>query len=93
MFELSKEHLKNCFEGAKRADANIVGLLIEMPNFEAPELIINPKENFDKKLEYLLNTYDEYLEHKYSKGVRIIAFTYGKRIEEVTNDLFIKVRD
>lgn len=93
MFKLSKENLKNCFEGAKKENANIVGLLIEMPNFEMPELIINPKENFDKKLEYLLNTYDEYLEHKYSKGVKIIAFSYGKLVEDVTNDLFVKVRD
>lgn len=87
MKKLNKESLKNCFDKAKLENANFVGMFIEMPNFEKPELIVNQKENFDKKLEYLLNTYDEHLEHKYSKGVSIIKFAYGKTIEEVTNNL------
>ena len=87
MEELNKENLKKCFAIAKEENVNYVGLLIEMPNFEMPELIINPKENFDKKLEYLLNTYDDNLEHKYSKSVKIIGLTFGETCEDAEHDL------
>ncbi|MDF2537419.1 MAG: hypothetical protein K0S76_440 [Herbinix sp.] len=49
-------------------------LFIEMPGFECPEIIINPPENLVKKLEYYKNTYDDELEHKHSKGIKIIAY-------------------
>ncbi|EGW39171.1 hypothetical protein [Desulfosporosinus sp. OT] len=53
-----------------------LGLIIEMPGFESPELIINPVENLEKKLEYYKNTYSEDLEHKHAKGIKIIAYTF-----------------
>lgn len=56
----------------EEAEAGIA-LLIEMPDFEEPEVIINPPVNLVKKLEYIKKTYDENLEHKYSKGVKIIG--------------------
>lgn len=87
MKNLNKENLKRCFKSAKEQNMNYIGLLIEMPGFTMPELIINPRANFDKKLEYLLNTYDENLEHKYSKGVKIIGFTFGETCEDAEHDL------
>lgn len=53
-----------------------LGLLIEMPGFESPEMIINPCENLQKKLEYYKGTYDEKLEHKNAKGIKIIGYTF-----------------
>jgi len=53
-----------------------LGLLIEMPGFEFPEMIVNPVENLEKKLEYYKNTYGEDLEHKHAKGIKIIAYTF-----------------
>ena len=53
-----------------------LGLMIEMPGFESPELIINPVENLEKKLEYYKNTYGEDLEHKHAKGIKTIAYTF-----------------
>ena len=53
-----------------------VGLFIEMPGFEKPELITNPLENLTKKLEYYKTTYDDNLEHKHAKGIKIIGFTF-----------------
>lgn len=47
-----------------------------MPGFELPEIIINPAENLEKKLEYYKNTYDEDLKHKYAEGVKIIGYTF-----------------
>lgn len=53
-----------------------LGLIIEMPGFESPEIIINPFENLEKKLEYYKNTYNENLEHKNAKGIKIIGYTF-----------------
>ncbi|OLN21729.1 hypothetical protein BTO30_13510 [Domibacillus antri] len=52
-----------------------LGLFIEMPGFEQPELITNPPANLPKKLEYYKATYDENLNHKHAKGIRIIGYT------------------
>ena len=54
-----------------------LGLLIEIPGFPEPELIINPVANLKKKLEYYQNTYDEKLGHKHAKGIKIIGYTFG----------------
>lgn len=53
-----------------------LSLLIEMPGFELPEMITNPTVNLEKKLEYYKNTYDENLEHKHAKGIRIVGYTF-----------------
>lgn len=53
-----------------------VGVFVEMPRFESPEIIINPAENLEKKLEYYKNTYDENLKHKHAEGIKIIGYTY-----------------
>lgn len=53
-----------------------LGVMIEMPGFEAPELIINPVKNLEKKLAYYQATYDENLEHKHAKGIKIIGYTF-----------------
>lgn len=53
-----------------------LGLFIEMPDFEEPEMIINPVVNLEKKLGYYKKTYDENLEHKHAKGIRIIGYTF-----------------
>lgn len=53
-----------------------IGIFIEMPGFEYPEVIYNPPENLRKKLEYYKQTYDENLEHKYAKGIKITEYTF-----------------
>lgn len=53
-----------------------VGVFIEMPGFESPEIIINPPENLEKKLEYYKNAYDENLKHKTAEGIKIIGYTF-----------------
>lgn len=53
-----------------------VGVFIEMPGFEMPEIIVNPTENLEKKLEYYKNTYNDNLEHKKAKGIKIIGYTF-----------------
>lgn len=53
-----------------------LSLFIEMPGFPMPELITNPVPNLQKKLEYYKNTYDENLEHKHAKGIKIVGYTF-----------------
>lgn len=60
---------------AKNLKVNL-GLFIEMPGFEMPEIIVNPPENLDKKLEYYKATYNENLEHKHAKGIKIIGYNF-----------------
>lgn len=57
-------------------DESYIGLFVEMPGFDKPELIINHYENLPKKLEYYKRTYDYNLEHKQAKGIKIIGYTF-----------------
>lgn len=51
-----------------------IKLLIDMPGFPEPELITNPPENIEKKIEYYKATYNhDDLTHKHASGVQIIA--------------------
>lgn len=52
------------------------GVFIEMPGFPNPEFIINSVGNLPKKLEYYKATYDDNLEHKHAKGIKIIGYTF-----------------
>lgn len=57
-------------------DNEPLSLFIEMPDFPMPELITNPVPNLEKKLKYYKNTYDENLEHKHAKGIKIVGYTF-----------------
>lgn len=57
----------------------ITSIFVEMPGFKEPEMITNPIENLEKKLEYYKNTYDENLEHKHAKGIKIIGYSFNVR--------------
>lgn len=51
-----------------------LSLFISMPGFPEPEIITNPTANLEKKLEYYKSTYNNNLEHKHAKGVKIIGW-------------------
>lgn len=89
MFDMSdaKELLINNFTLAHEEHMNYVAVLIEMDGFEKPEIIINERENFDSKLEYYLKTYDDDLNHKFAKGIRIIGYTRGKDFDDIQYNL------
>lgn len=58
---LTKATLQVVFEGAKNSENLYIGLLIKTVGSKRPELIINECENFDTKLEYLKQAYDDRL--------------------------------
>ena len=75
--QLKLNTMEELEEAINRAIQNEVsmGLFIEMPGFEMPELITNPCINLKKKLEYYKATYDNNLEHKHAKGIKIVGYT------------------
>lgn len=81
MIELIK-----AFEEAKQDKDDIIGVIIQFPN-GMKEYIFNGYENFDYKLEYYQNTYDENCQHKHAEGISIIAIASGDDFERVAWDL------
>ena len=87
MEPLRMSHLENCFAGAKEKGAEYVGLKIEVEGAEKPEIIINPKENFDSKLAYIKATYTDDLVHTATDSIQIVGFTFGNSFAEIEEDL------
>jgi hypothetical protein len=65
--------LENMFLAAAKNNIKYVGVLIHMDGFPCDEIIINENANIIPKLKYYKNTYDENLNHKFSKGIRIVS--------------------
>lgn len=84
---LSHEYLTNNFEMAKEYGYQYAGVAITLPDAEGIEVIINGRENFDYKLNYYLNTYNEDLTHKHVPNLKIIGFTYGDSFSQIEEDL------
>lgn len=84
---LTMKNLESCFEDAKRLGYEYVAVKIDMRGFKKPEIIINKKENFDDKLDYYKNTYDDNLVLKSFNGIRITGFIYADTFEDIEDDL------
>ena len=84
---LTMDNLRNCFNSAKELKYNYVAVKIDMQGFEKPEVIINEKANFDKKLEYYEKAYDDNLVLKSFNGIRIVGFTFADVYEDIEADL------
>jgi hypothetical protein len=84
---LTMGNLEKCFEDAKEQNAKFVALKIGMKGFPKPEIIINEQANFDSKLAYYQKTYNENLEHRFAKGIKIIGMSYGDTFDEIEYDL------
>ncbi|MNW60619.1 hypothetical protein D3C74_386220 [compost metagenome] len=81
--------MNDLIQNFERANINgiFVGVRIKMDGFEDEEVIINGENNFKTKLEYYKNTYDENLNHKFTKGISISGFTYGYSYSDIQSDL------
>ena len=64
--------------------ANYIGFVIEMPNMEAPEFIINPGVNAEEKLKYMIEAYDDNMCHKHAEGVRLKKLIATNLLVEIT---------
>lgn len=84
---LTLENLKTCFQAANLENAKYVGIKIEMEGFPKAEIIINERDNFEKKINYYINAYNEDLTLKTFNGIKIVGFTYGNNFKEIEKDL------
>ena len=51
---MNKSALKEVFTNAKAVGARYIGVKVKAAGSSQPEIIINPKENFDEKLKYYM---------------------------------------
>lgn len=80
---MNKETLIDCFEQAKKLNAVYIGVLVETRGSEKTEIIINPRENFESKLEYYKNAYNDDMVLKTYDGIRITKIDYGNSFNQL----------
>ena len=83
---MNKSNLKAIYINAKAAGARYIGVRIQTEGSSQPEIIINPRENFDAKYEYYMNAYDDDLiliSAKGKKDIRITGIAQGNTFEDI----------
>lgn len=88
---MNKNALKAVFINAKSVGARYIGVRIATEGSSQPEIIINPKENFDAKFEYYMKAYDDDLtliSAKGKKDIRITGIAEGNAFEDIEVQLF-----
>lgn len=81
--KFTMQDLIKCFNKAKEYDYTYIGVRIKIKGYSKPEIIINPKSNFDKKLEYYKQNYNEDLTLKNSDNIRITGISYGDDFDNI----------
>ncbi len=84
---LTMKNLEKCFIKSKEQWKEYVGVKIQMQDFQKPEIIINPRENFDAKLEYYKKAYNDDLTLKTFNGIKIIGFACGQDYDDIEKAL------
>ena len=83
---MKKGQLKALFIEAKGTGQKYIGVMIQTEGSSEPEVIINPKENFNAKFDYYMAAYDDDLiliAAKGKKDIRITAAGQGNRFEDI----------
>lgn len=84
--ELTMENLEKTFEGANDNGALFIGVKIQTQGSLGAEVIINPRVNFDSKLEYYKKAYNDDLTLKAFNGIKIIGLSYGYWYDDIESD-------
>lgn len=83
MYEMTLEGLLrvgNSWYGQNEAEYLII--YVQVGDNSAPEIIINPKENFKEKLKYYSTAYSEDLTLKNNTAIKIINYDYVEDLSE-----------
>ena len=67
---MKKGQLKALFIEAKGTGQKYIGVMVQTEGSSEPEVIINPKENFNAKFDYYMAAYDDDLILIAAKGKR-----------------------
>lgn len=87
---MNKSALKAVFINAKAVGARYIGVSIRTEGSSHPEIIINPRENFDAKFDYYMSAYDDDLiliSAKRKKDIRITGVAQGNTFEDIEYQL------
>lgn len=85
------DDLEKCFLDALANGTEFVAVKMQLPGMIAAEVIINPLENFDSKMTFYRQTYNDNLENKKVKGLEIVDFVAGDNFREIQNYLLGKM--
>lgn len=83
---MNKSNLKALFINAKANGARYIGVRIQTEGSSQPEIIINPRENFDAKFQYYAEAYDDDLvliSAKEKKDIKITGIAQGNTFEDI----------
>lgn len=83
---MNKSSLKAVFINAKAVGSKYIAVKIQTEGSSEPEIIINPKENFDAKYNYYMEAYDNDLVLNSTKGkkdIRITAAAHGNSFDDI----------
>lgn len=86
-FKLNYQSLINMELGAKTFKARYFAIAVSIPNLEKPEIIVNPLENIEEKMNYYLSNYDDELKLIHNPAIQIVGITFGDSFEEIEKDL------
>lgn len=84
---LKMSDLELCFKKAKEKGVAYVGIKIQDEGYERPEIVINELEDFEKKLKYYKECYNEDLNSKNFNGIKIIGISYADSLGYIENEL------
>ena len=87
---MKKGQLKAIFIEAKGTGQKYIGVMIQTEGSSEPEVIINPKENFNAKFDYYMAAYDDDLiliAAKGKKDIRITGAAAGASFEDIQSQL------
>lgn len=83
---MNKSALKAIFINAKAVDSRYIGVRIQTEGNNQPEIIINPRENFDAKFDYYMEAYDDDLiliSARGKKKIEITGIAQGNTFEDI----------
>lgn len=82
-----KKELINCFIEGLENDCQMVGVIVDIKDYDYSELIVNSRANIKKKIEYYKETYDDNLSHKNADDICITNFAYADNPRELFKKL------
>lgn len=79
--------LEQVFIKADEQNHMFIGVAVKLPNLEEPEIIINPFNNFEEKLKYYKNAYNDDLTLKTCADIKIVGANSSDYADEIVFEL------
>jgi hypothetical protein len=85
---LTLKELEKAFQQAKEGKFKFIGVRYSVEGYDESEISITPLKNFDKKLEYYKQKFDENGFHNYEHGVRLIEVDFEDFVDAL--EMFVE---